>query len=380
MNTHKTTQIARRRTNVQNTRRPKRKTIRNRRPNPALENHIDAEMGKMLLGSVAKQLLPNNYLHSLLFPEYAFQARVPGRADLCVPLHRKLTYTLTTNILGNASIILFPAMLSDSTAAQSTTYVYNAPTYDAQAVPGVGGNIFIDQQITPYAVRQYRLVSASMQVTPQASVLNQAGTIYAAMLKLPLQAPASGGVANVPLGSFPFIPLMQSLTYTGEASVSAQEGARITWVPNDECLLEFTAINTNIQPTNLGEYSNAMMAVIAGCGTSPVNFRIDIFQNFEVVPAPGSILIGMESIAQENIEAKTVWRTVLTDHDHDIVRCSKSISSVSIKIDPTSKLPADTIKNSYGVRTDPNSDNYYKGIISHTPKGMPFFPKQKNYS
>lgn len=299
--------------------------------NKQIDKQIDDKISKIVLSDKPQKPKENSlYYQALLFPEGTMTARVPGMADACIPLHRKLSYTVTTNALGAATIFTLPITLSDSTAALSTTYVNNGSGFDGMTSFGSGGTgaVFITQNITAGSVGQYRLVSASMCVLPQSSVLNQSGSIHGAMMKIPGSPPVPVAGAYPGIPSFELIPNMECTPFYGVASVSAGEGIRIIWMPNDLCELDFTNINTNQFSNDPQAQANAMIATIVGAAPS-APFRVDIYQNFEVSAPAGSVLVGMETIAKENTQPTLVWREILTKHSHDVVISSKSIASVA---------------------------------------------------
>jgi len=289
---------------------------------------MDMALRRMRLG-ITPQIPSSDYLQALLVPESCRNARIPGLADACIPLHRKYTITVVCNVLGAANITWWPLTLCDTATPNSTLYVNNNATFDGFTTAGLTGSLAVvpSQSTTVGTVAQYRLVSACMHVVPQTSLLNQAGTIHSALLKVITPVPVPAGSAILPTSSFTLIPNFQNSPYYREASVSAMQGTRSIWVPNDPCLLEFADINTNISSNNPGESSNAMVSTIVGAGSGAV-FRVDFYQNFEVTSAPGSILMGTESIASENVVAPTVWRRVLTSHKDDVVRTGQSISTI----------------------------------------------------
>ena len=179
----------------------------------------------------------------------------------------------------------------------------------------------------PNVVGGYRLVSAAMHVIPQSSVLNQAGSIHAALTKTTNIVPQIAGGAYTPNPAVTLLPNFQNTPYYREASVSAMEGARVIWMPNDECLLEFAQINTNLATNGNNDQTNAIVIGILGTAAN-APFRVDLYWNFEVTPVTGSVLLGMEEIAQENVIASQIWRQIYIDHADDIVLTNKALSYV----------------------------------------------------
>jgi len=256
-------------------------------------------------------------------------ARLPGTPDTCIPLHRKLTYTLTTNVLGCASIFCLPTTLSDNTIQNSTTYVNTSATFDGVNIIGTApSSVYITQNLTSGSVGQYRLVSACMNIIPQASVLNQAGTIHGTMMKILGATPVTVGTPYPTVSNFTLIPNMECSKFYTPASVSAGQSLRIIWLPDDLTDTEFVTVNSNKYNNDPNSSGNAMIATIVG---APANtpFRIDIYQNFEVSAPFGSVLMGMESVAKESTMPALVWREIFLKYPLDVCVACKNVPNVS---------------------------------------------------
>lgn len=288
----------------------------------------------MVLGaqSTYNHLTNPSYYESLLYPECTHNCRIPGQADMTVTIKRKMTFTVNTNAAGAATVMWQPFFLADTATLESTAFTNTDVLYDGfTAAFGVGASIYTSQNITPGAVSNYRLVSAAMHVVPQSSVLNQAGTIHAAVVKRLVYNPLpAGGVAAATFLNT-LIPTIANTPFYREASVSAQEGVRMVYLPNDLCLLEFQGINEGVSAEQPEEHVNTYIATIVGtAANSP--FRVDLYQNFEVLPTTtGSILTGLESLCTEDTVPATVWRSVLQDNVDDIVVVSKAVDSHASK-------------------------------------------------
>jgi hypothetical protein len=268
------------------------------------------------------------YLESLLMPESAFDSKVPGMADATIPLRRKLTYNLTANASGACAVIWQP-YLSDNNANLSTFFINNSVGFD-----GISNNGTNPVAITPTlsinaaTVAEWRLVSASMHIVPQSSVLNQSGTIHGALTKCNVQAMvAAAGVmtSNNLIGLY---PQYQNTPYYNAASVSNMEGLRIIWVPGDDCLLEFMKSNLNAYTID-GDSTvcNTIVATIVGAAAS-APFRVDVYLNYEVTAFTASVLQGMESVCPYNMLPTPIWRSVFVDHRDDIVIAARAISDI----------------------------------------------------
>jgi len=292
---------------------------------------LDDDLRQLKIGSriTRKTGGATPYLETLLYPEQAFQAKIPGLADPTVSIHRKVTYNLTTNALGAAGICLQPMYMCDNSTATSTFFVNTNSTFDGVTTVGSAQALAITPglAITAGAIKQWRLVSCSMHILPQASVLNQAGTIHGALAKVSQNSLTATGVAMANDGTMVLMPNYQNTPYYNCASVSAMEGLRLVWVPNDECYLEFLNINNNVNNAENGvNCPNSFVATIVGAVSAA--FRVDVYWNYEVIPTTGSILQGMESVCEYNNVANSVWRKALVDHKHDICIANKAIKDV----------------------------------------------------
>lgn len=325
------------RAKLSNNKQTKKKILpTNNNKNKSISN-IDKVISTLKLGSV----MPNTssatsnetpYIEAILLPESANNAKIPGLADMSIALHRKLTFNLTTNTLGAAALFFFPYGLSDlstiGTAGNSSIFFTSPSNLTFDGVTTVGTSNPTASQcnfnITAGSVAQYRCVSASIHIIPQSSVLNQAGSIHASLLPLPAQflMNPSGALSSV-VAQACLIPTLSNTPHYSEASVSAMEGMRVIWLPNDECLLEFANINTSAASDNSNSCFNAMVATIVG--TVPASlFRIDCYMNYEIVPTPTSVLVGMETICTHNERPQSIWRNILLKHADDICKPVKS--------------------------------------------------------
>jgi len=257
------------------------------------------------------------YLQSLLYPEVSTQAKIPGMADQTVSLHRKVTIMSTASALGAIGIIAQPTFLSDSSNNTTCISINNQSTYDGFTA-GSGGNavrVACPFNIPPSVVSTYRLVSASVVVTPQLSNLNLQGTLHGALIKTDADVPGAPG-GNSAITGLAVPNLSNAPTYC-EVNVNTGNGLRIVWCPNDIHLLQFKAINTNWQTYEAT--MNEFVPMIVGVGLpAAAPIRIDLFFNYEVTPFIAnnniSILSGMESICPHNGNATSFWRTLLTDY------------------------------------------------------------------
>jgi hypothetical protein len=313
-------------------------------------DRIHKQIQKMKIGNYLKSNSnkPTSYLQSLLLPEDCIASRISGSPEMTVTIRRKATYTLVVNAAGAANITWQPMLLQDTTNQASYSTLFSvAPTnttYDGISVAGATGPIAIQlpQNITPSSVIGYRLVSAAMHIIPQMSVLNQAGTIHAALCKQSVAGTtALGTVPGTGIVGCEFFPNYQDMPFYEAASISNQEGARIIWLPGDECFTEFTNINTSYSASG-AESCYTLCAVVVGAPATST-LRIDFYQNYEVTIPNASILSGMEGYPTEKGRPQNVWFDIITKHKHDIVKTGRSINSVAaLNKTVLNKMPLDT--------------------------------------
>jgi len=312
---------------------------------------IEQQVKKMKIGQRGPRLMnsDSSYLDAILSPENCMNAKVSGLTDATVSIKRKVTLNLTSNALGALGIIWAPYSLAETSSALSTLGVNAGIAYDGISILSTGFvATAMPQNISNTSVQGYRLVSASMHVVPQASVLNQAGSIHACLTKLTSIAPTSNTSPIIFDVGSGFVPFIENTPYYNCASISNMEGIRVIWVPNDPCTLEFAKINTNLANQGASDESvNACIAIVQGAPSA--NFRVDLYQNFEVIPQFGSILQGMETISPYNILATSIWREILVNHKHAITFAGRAVTEASNT--PAQKI-SDVIPALYNTATN----------------------------
>lgn len=281
-----------------------------------------------------------SYIQSLLAPECSHQSKIPGQATATISLKRHITSTMQANNLGCLGIMWQPNHLFDNASSVNYTgllvsgnnldpLAVRNNTFDGVSTQGAFGPVGdkLTVSVTPGVINQSRLVSASMHVVPQASMLNQQGTIHGALLTSAVISNTAPGTAYPAYSDRSLISAFQNSPYYKEATISAQEGIRIIYLPDDGCLLDFYGMNSWILSANETNQLPTLFATVAGAAAN-ANFRVDFFLNYEVTATPGSVIQGMESICSENTVATTVWRDVVSTHSSSIVTVSRSLSNI----------------------------------------------------
>jgi len=214
----------------------------------------------------------------------------------------------------------------------STFFVNTGLGYDGIGTLGATGALAVvpTQAVTALSVGGYRLVSSAIHVIPQASVLNQAGSIHAAMPAIQCNPMVAAGVAVAAIAdAYTNVNRLENSAHYNKASVSAMEGIRQIWMPVDGCALDFLQVNSTQNNDSAYEYVNAFVIVIVGAGAS-APFRIDLYQNFEITPVSGSILQNMESLGTEPSIPSVVWQDIALRHEQEYCQSSKAVNEVAI--------------------------------------------------
>jgi hypothetical protein len=284
------------------------KTGKNR---PSMSRAINKVIrNKLAKKAFTRQIGPtNSYLNNLKFPEFAMGAQVPQQSGTSTaPVHRHLTYSISTNATGYAAIFFQPFYLADATFARSTFGLQNNVAYDG-ATTFTGGLI---AQPYKYAipagnVASFRLVSASLQIQPQIPLLNITGKIGGAVISyVAVQGQTSGtNLVNDPL--IQTIADIEQFDYYAEADLCAQESLRLLWLPHDVHDFELYALDTD-GGVVAQSMETTMVAYIQGAPASS-NFNVEIYLNFELTPLSGSILQGM---TQMNFDTTNPWPISIT--------------------------------------------------------------------
>jgi hypothetical protein len=105
--------------------------------------------------------------------------------------------------------------------------------------------------------------------------------------------------------------------------VSQQQGLRLLWTPYDNCDIEFVPQN-NVNPDDA---AYGFFVTIQGASAS-APFRIDIYENFEFLLLPSTILAGMETLCNDRTPYRDVWYELLNDYNSAIITANTSLMSI----------------------------------------------------
>lgn len=289
------------------------------------------------------------YLKALLQPEYAIGAKVPRQLSKeTISLSRHVTVPITTSALGTASIIFSPFFLKEDIIGLSGLLVNNAATYDGVSVFGVGHTAQIYRLLIPQTnISSYRLVSAAMHVVPQMSLTTSTGKIGGSVTDLIFTPIAETTTTNAYNNTAIFANVESQRPYA-EADCCVPESLRLVWYPYDVNDLGLYDIN-NTQDGVAAERENVLVAFITGTPAG-AKFNLELFWNFEVTPAPGSILTGMGTACadiQDPIDSLVIAKSdasrlahayVSTQHSHSTVGRNFALSVGGTDLKSSSKV------------------------------------------
>jgi hypothetical protein len=202
-------------------------------------------------------------------------------------------------IIGGASYLLFSGYSNTGVTpgaanltAATSTWISGAMTYS----------------MTPNTVSLYRLVSASATLKPTVNMLNLSGVSYATVVPIVLTAPAVPYVNAATLTPFSGSTIADLSTavvstnlatneYNAVAYPNNAEYCRLIYVPESPEDMKFFTINDPQGDAPAAQKEQLFMFTVAGMknGSGPTPLNLDIYLNFEVIPASGGVLAGMET-------------------------------------------------------------------------------------
>jgi hypothetical protein len=316
--------------------------------------------------------LDESYLKSLILPELSLGAKVPSYfPEPTHSFHSHVTFNISTTT-GSLYLFWLPYFLANDIEASSTNNVTNFYYATAQTTSTV--NSWFEQQYTfnlpSNTASSYRLVSGSIQLAPEVSVLNSSGFICGGMgtmrVSVPSDIPFYGGSAPIDQ----FLPAqlptalqagtnqsnIDNLMFYAKANIQQQESLRHIVLPLDSSYLNFTAENLGhcgsedvaVATTGVTFSPNAYIAssetyynyYLTGL---PTNFtlRVDLFLNFEITPSPSAYAILTPTTRVTDEDPQKAIQAVST-RPHLVSVVSKDLSKdLAAKNDTSSSLGGD---------------------------------------
>jgi len=249
-----------------------------------------------------------------------------------VRFHRFITLTLMTNASGNLCITMNPAFLSEASA--NTTFYFNNDVTNTALTAGSNTKQarVLDYQVGNGTVSNLRLVSAGMRVYSQSSVLNKTGVINACLFSSPAVGPTdAANITALPLTGLFFLPAIENNPNFNTADISCGEAIQLVWTPLDAEDVDFIPTE-NTQSFLNNTHDSANFVVVVQSAPASSSIKVDLAFNFEVVPQPGSVLNGMESIYNQSDKrlASIQASEFRNNHKDLIIRTYKSHNSLVV--------------------------------------------------
>jgi hypothetical protein len=222
-----------------------------------------------------KKVGEHEYMNSLIHPESTKGAKLPS--DMPIPsasFPLKQSFSVTTNSLGNATVVLNPYFLAGNTT-QSTLFINNAATNTLT----ITDNNFVATnfgQAIPAVYNKYRLVSGSLIARYNGRLDIVQGNIGAAIIFDDSVQPTNVGSTNANLAKYADYNLAQDSYFQQEHY--SLEGVRTLYFPIDLSFHEYQTLGTS-------RNGFAMLIYINGAPPSVSSFKFDICLNFECLPS-----------------------------------------------------------------------------------------------
>jgi hypothetical protein len=271
-----------------------RKPNKKKQPKNRIRNNKNAKL-QSINSILSRELIPSGYKELLLYPEHMHNGRIPSEfGKATCTLHRHITTSITTNNTGYAFIAYNPQFLQEDGLTQTSLLINTDVAYNASTNFGSGAMpTLVNYQLPAGNASSYRIVSCSMHVVPQSSLLSASGKITMAVLTP--QSTVAEFLVGTPVHNIDDIAVLTNLNNVKRSAVTdvcQQQVARGVYLPFDYDSFEFSKINSAM--TNNDHPINWFSAIITGAVTQ--NFTIEIYMNYELIPRPGSILIGTEEV------------------------------------------------------------------------------------
>jgi len=248
----------------------------------------------------------HEYMNTLLRPEKTRGAKIPSQIPIpSSSFQLKQSVYVTTNALGNASIICNPFFLAGG-GTDSTFFVNNNAALTGSAASNFYTAVALGQVI-PSVYNQYRLVSGSIVAKYVGRLDIVQGLIAGAIVfDQNIGNTAVGGV-NANLQKYGDYNLAQDAYFWNENF--ALKGIRELYFPLDNAFEEY--YNTGTAKTGFGFIINIQQAPPS---TTP--FKIDVYFNFECLPdvtflnyIPTSICsasTGLKEVAVREVQKRAI--------------------------------------------------------------------------
>ena len=224
-----------------------------------------------------KSMRDQDYLKTLTLPEKTRGAKIPSPIPTPTSSFQlKQSFTVTTNALGNAAVMVNPYFLEDNTSGtvESTVYVNNSATLSGNSPDDNFTSINVGQAIPP-VYSQYRVVSASIVARYTGRLDIVQGNIGGAIIyDVGIQPKPAGQISNI-AAKYGDFNLAKDAYYQQEHM--ALEGIRELYFPLDNSYEEYTPFGAARPGFNYFIY-------LQNLPPSTTSVRFDMYVNFECLP------------------------------------------------------------------------------------------------
>lgn len=222
-----------------------------------------------------KKVQEHEYYTTLVRPEKARGSKIPTQIPIpSSSFQLKQSFNIITNASGNASVIINPFYLTDSSSTTSTVFLNNDVSLTGTASNNNFNAIAIGQAI-PNVYNQYRLVSGSVVAKYIGRLDTVQGIIGGSIIFDQNITPTTVGNPNSNLQKYGDYNLAQD-AYFQQENYSLQ-GMRELYFPLD---------NTWEQYQPLGTAKNGFGFLLYVQGAPPASniYKVDVYFNMECLP------------------------------------------------------------------------------------------------
>jgi hypothetical protein len=236
------------------------------------------------------------YEASVMQPELMLKAQIPKQfGQSTIPISRHVTIPITTNASGNFWLAWQPYALgavNDTTG--SSLYLLNENAYtgsgsDTLLTGYVPKNYYAQMAITAGALQSFSLVSASLIIQPQVSMLNLTGKLGAGTTLFTPTAGSATATTTFPV-SYTGFGAVEQLDHYKEAYLVNGQSLRIIYTVADLHDLEKYAVGSYAFSQN--EQDTTFMAYGTGLPASS-KLNLELYMNFDCIPVVGTLLTGL---------------------------------------------------------------------------------------
>jgi hypothetical protein len=289
-----------------------------------------------------KQKISESYTKSLLCPELVRHAKIPSTLPLpTVSYHLKRTFTVNCNANGQLAVLVNPWFCADSTSTTTGVLINNDATLNVTTGAGSGawtGQTF-NSNISAGNVTAYRLVSAAIQIYPEAPLTSCSGILAGGLLTAAgFSGLFTAAGSQSPGAAFNQSNMIDQLMYYQKAQLAGQQGVRCIYLPVDPTFNMFVGLGSgrNSCLSNQCDQFFWNYYVLGAVANQPM--VVEVYWNFELEPQPVSLL---QSIADVAVKHETDSRAVqnVIDHPSLVSQSNNNLNNIVADIDETLTYP-----------------------------------------